>query len=176
MARKEKLRLYFRGKDPSFQKAHPGAAVEKRAELENRLSILRKHNLALEKEHDHLMRIKHQTEEHVGHASRNKQCYMTMGYILDCDKKEKIFPSTNNAVQRSFLPFSPTLTHSRQRISQRYDDRCGYHHKYHKTHLQVKPPIPSSSSLSKRYSPYSISANKVSIFLIQKAGATLFSF
>lgn len=173
MARKEKLRLYFRGKDPSFQKAHPGAAVEKRAELENRLSILRKHNLALEKEHDHLMRIKRQTEEHVGHASRNKQCYMAMGYILDYDKKEKISPTTNKAVHRSFLPFSPTHTHSRQRIPQRYDDRYGY---YHKAQPQVKPSMPSSSSLSKRYSPYSISANKVSIFLIQKAGATLFFF
>ncbi|KAI8336225.1 E2F/DP family winged-helix DNA-binding domain-containing protein, partial [Chlamydoabsidia padenii] len=54
----------------------------RRAELENRLLVLRKHNLALEKEHDHLMHIKRQTEDHIGHALKNQHCYMTVDDML----------------------------------------------------------------------------------------------
>ncbi|KAI8082753.1 E2F/DP family winged-helix DNA-binding domain-containing protein [Halteromyces radiatus] len=72
------------------------ATADKRAELETRLVALRKHNLALEKEHDHLMRIKRQTEDHVDHAFKNRNCYMTVKDILNYNTSNHTNGSTRN--------------------------------------------------------------------------------
>ncbi|KAI9305518.1 E2F/DP family winged-helix DNA-binding domain-containing protein [Cunninghamella echinulata] len=61
----------------------------KRTELEKQLATLKKHNSALELEHDHLIRIKRQTEDHVGRAFLNDYCYITKNDILTCSKSKK---------------------------------------------------------------------------------------
>ncbi|CAO3587574.1 unnamed protein product [Absidia cylindrospora] len=169
------------GKDPSFKKAStsPGGmvAAEKRAELEHRLAALRKHNLALEKEHDHLMRIKRQTEDHVGHALKNKQCYMTMDDILTFPKKKTKRSSTTTSSSSkktkesgdvllvvnaplgtdvSFRPASPSsptpISYPPQSSSSDLHPQHQHQHQHRHRHHS---PTKSSSSALKRFAPYS---------------------
>jgi hypothetical protein len=87
----------FSGKDLSFNKRTSGpTAAEKKAELQSRLAALRKHNMALEREHDHLMHIKRQTEDHVDHTLSSRHCYMTMDDILSYRKRKRSSFSTTS--------------------------------------------------------------------------------
>ncbi|ORZ04474.1 E2F/DP family winged-helix DNA-binding domain-domain-containing protein [Absidia repens] len=58
--------------------ASPQQKQQQQLELKHRLVTMRKHNLALEQEHDHLMRLKRQTDDHVVHALNHRHCYMTI--------------------------------------------------------------------------------------------------
>ncbi|CAO3601472.1 unnamed protein product [Absidia cylindrospora] len=61
---------------------------QKQMALKQRLVTMRKHNLALEQEHDHLMRLKRQTDDHVVHALNHRHCYMTI-HDLSTSRKTK---------------------------------------------------------------------------------------
>ncbi|KAI8340745.1 E2F/DP family winged-helix DNA-binding domain-containing protein [Chlamydoabsidia padenii] len=106
------------GKDLSINKKISGfTAAEKRAELQNRLAALRKHNLALEREHDHLMHIKRQTDDHVDHTLSNRHCYMTMDDIKFCKKRKRASSKTNgDMVLLATADFGPSY-HRQPRIS-----------------------------------------------------------
>ncbi|CAO3616741.1 unnamed protein product [Cunninghamella blakesleeana] len=88
--------------------------LNKRTELEKRLATLKRHNTALEREHDHLIRIKRQTEDHVGDAYLNDYCYITKNDILRCSKsKDKLLvvnapTGTEISFQSSTSPNCPS--------------------------------------------------------------------